>query len=262
MKYSIFIAMGMITLFPAFAQSPKNGINTKNPVQLFHIDGKGDNAVSGPITIQQQSNDVVITENGEIGVGTNTPNAKLDIVTATEYSGFKLEDGNQGQGKFLASNTLGQATWVNSPLTPVVFGELDNSTLNFDVNPDSYIRDKITLGKGRWLVYIGKLLSSRSIPNANNNAWVRLTLSSQQLTNSNTNFNFLSSNLVSGWLESINTSLGERFTFLSGIIAVEVTTNSATLYLRTREFTTIGSAPVAQTRGNFGENYLYALPTY
>ncbi|WET50951.1 hypothetical protein PYS58_07395 [Chryseobacterium indologenes] len=57
------------------------GVNTANPLGVFHIDGGKDNAV--PPTTVQQANDVVVTNNGDVGIGTTTvdSSAKLQINT-------------------------------------------------------------------------------------------------------------------------------------------------------------------------------------
>lgn len=48
-----------------------------------------------------------------VGIGTNSPNAKLHIVSSTASNGFQLQDGNQGAGKVLTSDADGKATWKN-----------------------------------------------------------------------------------------------------------------------------------------------------
>lgn len=55
------------------------GINTENPKQVLHVDGNKDNPNTGMPNSTQQINDVVITSNGQIGIGTVTPSAKLDV---------------------------------------------------------------------------------------------------------------------------------------------------------------------------------------
>lgn len=257
MKKLIYSATLLLSSL-AFSQV---GINTENPQATFHVDGLKDNPTTGTPTETEQLNDVVITENGQIGVGTIAPTAKIHTISTNEYDAFQMQDGNEGEGKFLASDENGRATWVNSPLTPVVFGDLDTTPTLFELGPDQYVGDKITLTQGKWLVYVGKLLNPGSNPSPTSNVWVRLTLSSSETVNEQSGFSFLSSNLVSGWLESINTV--NRFTFLSGVIAVEVTSTSKTLYLRTRGYNTVGATPpTVRTRGDFGENYLFAVPTY
>lgn len=55
---------------------------------------------------------------GNVGIGTWTPSAKLDIVSATPGA-IRLADGTQGVGKVLTSNTNGLATWQTPGSTGV-----------------------------------------------------------------------------------------------------------------------------------------------
>lgn len=55
------------------------GINTPNPQQVFHIDGGKDNPESGVPNTTQQLNDVVVTDEGKVGIGTTTPTQSLDV---------------------------------------------------------------------------------------------------------------------------------------------------------------------------------------
>ncbi len=53
--------------------------------------------------------------NAKVGIGTNAPDTKLHISTGgtdtAPIAGFKLEDGTQGEGKVLTSDTNGVGTW-------------------------------------------------------------------------------------------------------------------------------------------------------
>ncbi|WP_374442577.1 hypothetical protein [Epilithonimonas sp.] len=74
--YSIFI----ITFFNySFSQTGRVGINTENPQNTLHIDGGRDNPVTGTPSDAQQANDVIITNDGKIGIGTTIPNNSLNI---------------------------------------------------------------------------------------------------------------------------------------------------------------------------------------
>ena len=67
-----------------------------------------------------------------VGIGTNSPNAKLHIVSSTASNGFQLQDGNQGAGKVLTSDANGKATWKNLGNDQAI-GEIlkfSNSSLN------------------------------------------------------------------------------------------------------------------------------------
>ena len=59
-----------------------------------------------------QTGDVMtILYNGNIGIGTNSPSAKLDLVGTFQY-----EDGNSGFGKILTSDGDGNATWASNSI--------------------------------------------------------------------------------------------------------------------------------------------------
>lgn len=202
----------------------------------------------------------ILSNNGNLGVGTTNPASKIHTVSSLEYGAFQMQDGSEGDGKLLSSNSQGKATWVNSPLMPIVSGTkiINEITLNENQNTGS----TITLSKGRWMVYIGLLVNPVSNASSTNNVWIRLTLSSSSSSQQSNGFDFLSSNLVSGWLNNISTTSVARYTFLTGVIPVEITSNgNLTLHLRTREFNTVGTPPSIKTM-NYAENFLFAIPAY
>jgi hypothetical protein len=83
-------------------------------------------------------NDINNTNTGNVGIGTITPQAKLDIIGS-----IKIADGTQGAGKVLTSNAAGKATW-ESPAAPIngyagfgVWGDCVTNTKVTDYNPVS-----------------------------------------------------------------------------------------------------------------------------
>lgn len=67
------------------------GINTANPQTEFHIDGAKDNTTTGVPTVAQQANDVVVTQQGRLGVGTTAPTNNLEVNSRTAgVSGVKM----------------------------------------------------------------------------------------------------------------------------------------------------------------------------
>ncbi|MCW3162219.1 hypothetical protein [Chryseobacterium oryctis] len=60
------------------------GINTANPQNIFHIDGARDNPNTGVPSSAQQSNDFIVTNNGNVGIGTTAPDtsAILDVTSS------------------------------------------------------------------------------------------------------------------------------------------------------------------------------------
>lgn len=82
------------------------GINTKQPLGLFHIDGKGDSQTTGNYT-----DDIIMNNIGYIAFGSNiTPTARIDI-TAPAYKGLILQDGTQKDKSLLYSEIDGKAFW-------------------------------------------------------------------------------------------------------------------------------------------------------
>lgn len=55
------------------------GVNTTNPQGVLHIDGAKDNPATGAPSIAQQANDMIVTSEGKVGIGTITPLNTLDI---------------------------------------------------------------------------------------------------------------------------------------------------------------------------------------
>lgn len=75
MKKILFI----FVLFPSTLYFTQVGINTTNPLGTLHIDGAKDNPASDVPSVVQQSNDISVTPAGDLGIGTVTPNAKLEV---------------------------------------------------------------------------------------------------------------------------------------------------------------------------------------
>lgn len=71
--------LATLTLFSSTLYFTQVGINTNNPQGTLHVDGAKDNPVSGVPTVTQQANDISVTPAGNLGIGTVTPNAKLEI---------------------------------------------------------------------------------------------------------------------------------------------------------------------------------------
>lgn len=98
---------------------------------LFYI--KSDALVNDsikPISLKIEEDDVVFVDtNKNVGIGTNTPDAKLDV-----KGDIKISGGNPGTGKVLTSDELGNASWQNPAnlvISPIVIANISSAgTLN------------------------------------------------------------------------------------------------------------------------------------
>lgn len=67
------------------------GISTFNPQGTFHVDGAKDNPATGVPSVAQQANDFIVTADGNVGIGINSPTNKLEVNSGiTDVSGFRL----------------------------------------------------------------------------------------------------------------------------------------------------------------------------
>ncbi|SHG35686.1 hypothetical protein [Dysgonomonas macrotermitis] len=106
-RYLLILCLVSITTLQA-----QVGINTQNPLGIFHVDPLANTSgtTSSPLN---DSDDVIIDNKGNMGIGTATPVTKLDIVSATPGA-IRIVDGNEGEGKILSSiDGTGVATWQN-----------------------------------------------------------------------------------------------------------------------------------------------------
>lgn len=115
MKKKILLLMGIFSIGFTYGQI---GINTDEPKALFHIDASGNNSTA-PIT-SRYDDDVVITADGKIGLGTITPQQQLEIINGK----LTIRDGSQHDGYVLESNNVGVATWVPVKLNTVAIWQL------------------------------------------------------------------------------------------------------------------------------------------
>lgn len=74
---------------------------------VFEI--KGDPSVSG------NGDRLVINNNGNVGIGTTTPTAKLEIVKNGNNAPFRIVDGKVAANKVMGTDNNGYITWVDMP---------------------------------------------------------------------------------------------------------------------------------------------------
>ena len=87
-----------------------------------------DNATAiGANTVVGQSNALILGNNADIGIGTSTPTAKLDVVGTV-----KIADGTEGIDKILTSDALGNATWQAPVVQTIADASITEAKLAFD----------------------------------------------------------------------------------------------------------------------------------
>ena len=165
------------------------GINTENPLGIFHIDGHQDNALVNQLTNKQQDNDFVVTNDGYVGIGTVQPKAKLQInsggTTENPIEGIIIIDGNEGTGKVLMSDENGLGTWKSLFTALPTYGNFNwkagvnignenwNSIASLNVDPGTYM-----------VYYRLHVLNNGSTTNTTNNVYNRIFVGKTFLSNS------------------------------------------------------------------------------
>lgn len=147
---SIYIIMGILISGVLYSQMGV-GVNTNNPLGKFHIDAQKNTAISGGNAINT-ADDVMITEDANIGIGTVLPQSKLEVNSQNEAAKATLRFTQlspdtpilPGPKARLGVNKDGDVVIVNTakcvPSLLIANGSSDsqikNVVLNADISPD------------------------------------------------------------------------------------------------------------------------------
>lgn len=101
MKRAIILVLTSISLY-SYSQV---GINTVNPQGVFHIDAGSDNSATSSPSIDEQANDVSVSVLGNIGVGTISPSAKIDLVGTSTITPIRARNMEASSTSTLADRT-------------------------------------------------------------------------------------------------------------------------------------------------------------
>lgn len=134
-----------------FTLSAQVGINTTSPQGVLHIDPKGD--TSGTTN---SSDDLLVSSNGYLGIGTISPTASLDVI-----GDMSIVDGTEYDHYVLTSDDNGVGSWKRQTYTSRVIGTVPatltsiRSGNNSITTPSnwSYTGARITLPAGNWMIY-------------------------------------------------------------------------------------------------------------
>ncbi|MBF0577218.1 hypothetical protein [Dysgonomonas sp. GY617] len=125
MKKIIFLLTGVLLIGLSHAQV---GINTKTPLGTFHIDPQNDTNTTGTVGT---SDDIIITPDGKMGVGTLNPMANFDV-----NGKIRIADGSEQDGYTFVADANGVGSWKSllSPLSLAMDG-LDATSNNIYLVP-------------------------------------------------------------------------------------------------------------------------------
>ena len=271
MKKNIIILISSLFCGTLFSQV---GINTPNPQGVFNIDGGKDNPKTGSAhTAAQQLNDVTVLQNGNVGLGTITPTAKLEIqtggTTTVPVPGFKLIDGSQSAGAMLTStNDQGNAKWtVLGTAKGAVIGTIETPGLIVTSDQNNgqyrYTNYKIELTTGNWIVNTGLRLNNTMNVNIGDGTWVHGLVSTDKVVRQQIGFS-QDANSNAGYAAAlIKNETVNSPNFFAGTTNITVTAPSVTLYLLLDNVKRYGGATSGVQwllDSNAKGNYFYAIP--
>ncbi|MDP9957869.1 hypothetical protein J2X97_003541 [Epilithonimonas hungarica] len=198
--------------------------------------------------------------NGNVGFGIQLPTAKVHINTPAIGTGFRLEDGSQGDTKVLMSDANGNGSWkIPASIKPIVIGTFDNMSISSDGGGSrKYTGMHITLTQGKWIINSGITVSMQT---STPRFWLHANLSSSSVSSTEQNgFIFLGpAGNNTGNASSIGpttSNLDDNFGFVIGSTVINVTSPSVTFYYWLENKP---SNYWLYSSGNY-ENYLYAIP--
>ncbi len=176
----------LLFIIPSWIINAQVSINTKNPnTGALHIDSKGNNPLVA--TNSSSEDDVFISSQGQIGIGTVTPASQLHVVSNPLVSkAIMIEDGSQGYSKLFGSDSQGNGLWKYAGETQIARGNIGNgitvvannySSSTTFVDTGSYL----DLPPGRWLVTATmKIMLTNTTQNNAAAVWARSTFSNTQ----------------------------------------------------------------------------------
>ncbi|WP_146212657.1 hypothetical protein [Dysgonomonas alginatilytica] len=248
------------------------GINTENPSGIFHIDPKADTQLNG----SGDADDIIVTKDGYVGIGTSTPSTYLHIKTATAGTdtstpvyGLRLVDGNQADKRALVSNAVGLATWANIIPEGGISGVKSTTGITQPAVTGNTLYNSgttLTLPQGKWFVQVAMYIVMAGSPTAQFND--RIALSS---TFSETNLSQTTTDVASAHIEGAKYVSGIFWKYgsagiLYGTFIINNPLTSTTYYYymgRTTVYGTSDSSVLyAQIGGTKGEDNIiaYRLP--
>ncbi|CAM3080916.1 hypothetical protein DRF59_06675 [Chryseobacterium flavum] len=124
----VFLIVGFSTVYSQI------GINTPNPQQAFHLDGKKNNPETEVPNANQVTDDFVVTDNGRIGIGTISPDASAALHLAGMDKGFL-------PSRVMLQSTDDTTTIASPAIGLLVYNFMTAGTYPKNVTPGYYYWD-------------------------------------------------------------------------------------------------------------------------
>nr|WP_297163215.1 hypothetical protein [uncultured Dysgonomonas sp.] len=142
MKNCLFLIFSFLSI--GLCQS-QVGINTKSPFGAFHIDPKSNTAGTSSSPVND-SDDVVVDMKGNVGIGTASPAASLDV-----RGSIRINDGTQGSGNIFTTDGTGLGYWDSEFKFKILSGSISNGIL-LGVGWSVVTTQPLTITAGKWLL--------------------------------------------------------------------------------------------------------------
>ena len=142
MKNCLFLIFSFLSI--GLSQS-QVGINTKSPFGAFHIDPKSNTAGTSSSPVND-SDDVVVDMKGNVGIGTASPAASLDV-----RGSIRINDGTQGSGNIFTTDGTGLGYWDSEFKFKILSGSISNGIL-LGVGWSVVTTQPLTITAGKWLL--------------------------------------------------------------------------------------------------------------
>lgn len=176
--FSLFLYL--ITVNSISAQGV--GINLLNGQSgaVFQIDAAGDN--SSTVTAAEALNDIIITNTGQVGIGTVAPVRQLHIKTGSGQGAFRISDGAEKNGRVLYSQLDGTGVWSpygSYTLLEVPLGANQTFSMSEVNGVFKYSGTSFQLDPGIWMIDLQLLVyhntgsGSTNSTNYNDRAWFK-----------------------------------------------------------------------------------------
>lgn len=142
MKKLFLLLMGLFSIGLLQAQV---GINTSSPMGVFHVDPKADTGGTSS-SPTNDSDDVIVNSNGQVGIGTANPTASLDL-----RGTIRINDGTQGSGNIFTTDGTGLGYWDSEFKFKILSGAISNDIL-LGVGWSVVSSQPLTITAGKWLL--------------------------------------------------------------------------------------------------------------